>query len=1228
MTDPRNKNIALTGRYGAGKSSILDQFIKDQETLPEQTASRWGTIWQWIRRSNAIPTKVLRISITTLGPDEGEDLTNRIQKELVKQLLYRAKPGELHTSRFARMPQLTGRRSGLDALVVSVVLVGVLWLFGIRPDEDSLGTGNHLLPMTALFLLVFAMLWAVRWSIGNRVVAQVSTGGASISLEEKSDSFFDKYLDELVVFFEATEPDIVVFEDLDRFDDPRIFDSLRELNTLINTSAHWASRQDRPLRFVYAIKDSLFEKLGDEQQNKDAAGQTGYEENSEPNLAGSTSGTNTNPAVDEALGRRKKDKPAEALERANRTKFFEIVIPVVSFLSHSNARDHFLTELELRLPATDINHGLIDIVARHTTDMRLMVNIGNEFVVYAERLLWITEENRAPGISADLLFAVVVYKNFHLTDFEALPHRGSNLDILAENRKKYVDAAIRILHQERSDLISGAMRLRKQEEVVAKLEYRLTTLLNATNTRLTEGTADGVSLDAQTISEPSFWQALARAKKTSMKFRSIDTYGGGWWSIENAQVMAVFPEIQDPVVSSEPQAQADQSRVDEIDAEIEALRGADFKSLVEDARYEYDGKTFDVIVKETMPSELARDLVAKGYIDRFYAEYATVFFGKFLGVDVANFFRNSVWPNEMDVQFRFTTGGAVENVLAQAPGDFLKTRSAMNVDIVNHLMRLNRDSSKDLVDSLARPNNKEGQEFLRTYFGYRHRESAELVSRLAAFPWAGLFNFIAADGAVHGDAFTAALLSASLLSAHSYAAFEIHHSARALIERLHAEIPAFGETQPPERTDILFLFLVHSVHSIPQLCVLAPELRELVVKENHYDLTTENLRCAASLAENDPLSADRLILTPEVWDYCAEHIDDYLALVEADANTDSSCTSSEVLAEVVNTQHGIWSYEQIQGFLDASAMSAALPDLAVIDQVAWATVVERSAAIPNVTNLAAYTTGIGADAALASLFTEDTGEVVDIVGVKYADAEEILPLVPVLLNASDVFTPRQRAHLTKQLLDAPENRKLDLNEILALPDELLAELIRAGLVDDSEEAFAHFSPAGWSSIGPALQLSEKAATFLTPALIQGHAAEVLRGASFPLATRREVLKRVTEFGPLEDDSFLVSAASAARSLEFPLSVAALTLIAPAVQDHEDILWQLREQAESIPVDVVVQILGRMSGGFDGFARPSGHKFEVVDTASLSGVVDRLKLAGVIKLQPGGQPKASWRLRVA
>ena len=104
-------------------------------------------------------------------------------------------------------------------------------------------------------------MWAVRWVIGDRIVSEVSTAGTKIALGEGPTTYFDGFLDEIVTFFDAVEPEFVIFEDLDRFDDPQIFDSLRELNTLINTSAHWCDKK-WTLCFIYAIKDSLFEQLG------------------------------------------------------------------------------------------------------------------------------------------------------------------------------------------------------------------------------------------------------------------------------------------------------------------------------------------------------------------------------------------------------------------------------------------------------------------------------------------------------------------------------------------------------------------------------------------------------------------------------------------------------------------------------------------------------------------------------------------------------------------------------------------------------------------------------------------------------------------------------------------------------------------------------------------------------------------------------------------------------
>ena len=1216
VSDPRNKNIALTGRYGTGKSSILDKFIKDQENSksdhPESDNCEKSRTF---KNKNHSSKKVLRISINTLGPDTREDLTNRIQKELVKQLVYRAKPGEIPRSEFARTPPLKWWRAGLDALAVTVAIVSLLWLFGLLPIQDSIGKKNSWLPIAALCLLLLGILWGIRWYIGNRVVAQVSAGGASITLEGLSDSFFDKYLDELITFFEATEPDIVVFEDLDRFDDPRIFDSLRELNTLVNSSAHWKDRPGQPLRFIYAIKDSLFEKLGD--QHKEENGDVSEDDEKDSN----------SPTSRPILGRNE-DTATIAMERANRTKFFELVIPVVPFLSHSNARDLFINELKkLDLPkGTNIANGLIDSVARHTTDMRLMINICNEFVVYAERLLWVDTDKIAPGLTADHLFALVVYKNFHLADFEALPHRGSDLDHLDTSRRNLVDESIKLLRHERSNLLSGETRLQKQRELSKHLNQRLEVLLGIARMTLRSAQVGDEMLDVTSTDDPTFWQPIGRSGSVRMDLVNHSRYSNDI-QLDRSKLDLFFPEVSDSAAWLE-SPPSELGRLREIELEIATLRGADFKNLLDDERYKYEGKTFREIAEQNLQSKLAFDLVEQGYIDRFYAEYATVFYGQFLGVDVAKFFRNSVWPNEMDAHFEFTTPGAVANVLSETPADFLGTRSALNIDIVNHLMSTYTPSSTQLIDYLARPHNADGRQFLAIYLNSTNNHGELLISKLATRPWSELFNFIASEGTIDGDQTNVNLLNAGLLSAPSLEAFELNTNARSLIARLYSEIPAFFETQRDASVETLFAFLTVALPSVPNLRTLSAELRNLVVDAKKYTLDVNNLRAAAKLPDQTPISADYLDVETEVWRYCAENVETYLSLVESDEQTVDSCTSPEVLTEVINTQHADWSPEQLATFLDASAKSSALPDIRAVEQTTWAAVVDRRRAVPNLTNIEAYVNQFNVDDTLAGLLTDNDGAVVGISNLEDATMDQLEPMVALILNAHGALQPRQRVLLAKQMLEAPNGPSLDFREIEPTPDEQHAELLREGILDDTAEEFTHFSCAGWASVGPALRESRNASLFITPPLVQGHAEEIVRGSNFPLTTRRSILEQLTDFAPSENQAFLIASASTARTLKVLLPTDALKLIAPAVNDHEDVVWQLKEQGDSIDASSAMQILGSMSGGFGGFAGASGQKFEVADTASLDFVLQRLKRMGMITFQPGRQPKDKWRLKIA
>ncbi|MBN6046758.1 hypothetical protein JYK13_22695, partial [Citrobacter sp. ku-bf4] len=130
-----------------------------------------------------------------------------------------------------------------------------------------------------------------------------------------------------------------------------------------------------------------------------------------------------------------------------------------------------------------------------------------------------------------------------------------------------------------------------------------------------------------------------------------------------------------------------------------------------------------------------------------------------------------------------------------------------------------------------------------------------------------------------------------------------------------------------------------------------------------------------------------------------------------------------------------------------------------------------------------YATEVGVDSALATFLVSPDGEVVSIEDLEDATCEQMEPLIPRLLNAKAVLTPAQRVSLVDQLMASPAHPGLELTEIEATPDAMFAELLRAGLVQDSQETFAHFTSASWSSIGPALYVSTKAAEFITPALI-------------------------------------------------------------------------------------------------------------------------------------------------
>jgi len=95
VRNPKVRNIALTGGYGTGKSSVIQGLIERIHSSKELKKIRPITI--------SLPT----IQVVNESAPE-DDRTDRIQREIVKQLLYRSDPRKMRGSQYRRITHITG----------------------------------------------------------------------------------------------------------------------------------------------------------------------------------------------------------------------------------------------------------------------------------------------------------------------------------------------------------------------------------------------------------------------------------------------------------------------------------------------------------------------------------------------------------------------------------------------------------------------------------------------------------------------------------------------------------------------------------------------------------------------------------------------------------------------------------------------------------------------------------------------------------------------------------------------------------------------------------------------------------------------------------------------------------------------------------------------------------------------------------------------------------------
>lgn len=349
------KNVAVSGAYSAGKSSVLATYKKKHKEL-----------------------KFLHISLAHFKSTDKEVETevkeSVLEGKILNQLIHQIPSDKIPQTNF-RVKKKIKTKNIIERTIETVLfLIAVFhfiffdgWKNYISTLSDnwfksiiSLSTSQYSLMIDGFIIigLVFFIVYGViKIQKNKNVFRKLNLQGTEIEIfEESEDSYFDKYLNEVLYLFENAEADVIVFEDMDRFNVNRIFERLREVNTLANIQLQKENK--KILRFFYLLRDDIF-------VSKD------------------------------------------------RTKFFDYIIPIVPVIDSSNSYDQFIELFKKSGLFEKLDEGFLQGLSLYIDDMRLLKNIYNEFLIYYNRLS-ITELN------CNKMLAIIAYKNLFPRDFADL----------------------------------------------------------------------------------------------------------------------------------------------------------------------------------------------------------------------------------------------------------------------------------------------------------------------------------------------------------------------------------------------------------------------------------------------------------------------------------------------------------------------------------------------------------------------------------------------------------------------------------------------------------------------------------------------------------------------------------------------------------------------------------------------------------------------------------------
>lgn len=400
IKDKNIKNIAITGNFGSGKSSVIQTAL---QKLPKEN------------QSISVSLAMLNASSedsTPPVPSDGNtvhDIDNQIECSILQQILCSAHPEDIPKSKFNRLYKVSWQTVIFITLLLLTSLLylsvifepGFIYIESIAERFIVSTRVKFWVDIACVFGICLNIILAAFY-ISNHIgllLKRISIKGAEIELG--TNSIFNKNIDELIYFFACTHNNVVAFEDLDRFKEKSyIFNKLRELNRILNNSKY-VNKNCGKITFIYAVKDDLFNDV-------------------------------------------------------DRVKFFDYLIPIIPVINTYNSYDKLIESFDSSDREALDGKDLMNL-CEYLDDMRLLLNIINEYELYKKII-------DMSVLKQKNLFGLIVYKNYFPNDFSSLCNKEGVLASIIGNTKVYAQNVRNGYLKKADDYDNQITELRNKEQ--------------------------------------------------------------------------------------------------------------------------------------------------------------------------------------------------------------------------------------------------------------------------------------------------------------------------------------------------------------------------------------------------------------------------------------------------------------------------------------------------------------------------------------------------------------------------------------------------------------------------------------------------------------------------------------------------------------------------------------------------------------------------------------------